>query len=188
MEQQPQQQYDYNQMPAYPSTGGYYPQDNKADLLDKIRPEEVIEQIYQRLIGNRFDITKNKWIADPALKQIALTETGASAITNLIFPASTRNVSISNLDNEEIKKRLLSLVKTGMKMVLDNWKEYGIETTAQIYFVKEIIYTNTLVSLKQPQNEGIRRLLNSTIQESRSVATYGEEKKGGIFGLFRPKK
>ena len=167
-----------------PSMGSGYP-DSKADLLDKIRPEEIVEQIKQRLMGKEWDMNKEIWVQNPALISISLTEVGACAITNLIFPASTRNVSVSNLKDEEIKKRLLSLVKTSMKMCLDNWEEYGIHSVSQLYFVKEIVYTNTLVALKQPENEGIRRLLNSVISENRSVSTYGEERKGGILGLFR---
>lgn len=172
----------------YPPSTNYPLQDSKADLLDKIRPEESIEEIKQRLMGKEWDNIKEKWILNPALKDIALTEVGASAITNLMFPASTRNVSVSNLKDEEIKKRLLSLVRTAMKMCLDNWECYGIKHTSQLFFVKEIVYTNTLVTLKQPENEGIRRLLNSIISEQRSVATYGEEKKEGILGLFRKGK
>ncbi len=176
------------QQPNYSSQqNGMMSFDSKADLLDKIRPEEAVEQIKQRLMGKEWNPIKEEWIQNPALKDISLTEVGACAVTNLIFPASTRNVSVSNLKDEEIKKRLLSLVKTALKMCLDNWEIYGIKSVSQLYFVKEIVYTNTLVSLKQPENEGIRRLLNSTISENRSVATYGEEK-SGMLGLFRRKK
>jgi hypothetical protein len=169
---------------SYPPSSGMMNFDSKADLLDKIRPEEIIEQIKQRLMGKEWDSNKERWVENIGLKNISLTEIGASAITNLIFPASTRNVSISNLKDEEIKKRLLSLIKTAMKMCLDNWEEYGINSVSQLYFVKEIVFTNTLVALKQPENEGIRRLLNSVISENRNVSTYGEEKKG-IMGLIR---
>jgi len=172
-----------NEQIMYPSSG-LMMHDSKADLLDKIRPEEIIEQIKQRLMGKEWDPIKDEWVSNPALQDISLSQTGASAITNLIFPASTRNVSISNLNNDEIKRRLLNLIRTAMKMCLDNWESYGINSVSQLYFVKEIVYTNTLVALKQPENEGIRRLLNSVISENRSVSTYGEEKKG-ITGLFR---
>jgi hypothetical protein len=182
--QQDQQQ----QMMYPPMGGGGYPMiDSKADLLDKIRPEETIEEIKQRLMGKEWDKVQERWVQNPALKNIALTEIGASAITNLMFPASTRTVSVSNLKDEEIKKRLLSLVRTAMKMCLDNWQEYGIKSIAQLYFIKEIVYTNTLVALKQPEGEGIRRLLNSTISESRNVSTYGEDRVR-LLGLFRPRK
>jgi hypothetical protein len=120
------------------------------------------------------------------LRDISLSEVGAAAIANLMFPSSTRTVSVSNLKDAEIKKRLYSIVKTAMKMCLDNWESYGIHSEAQLYFVKEIVFTNTLVALKQPENEGIRRLLNSTIQETRSVNTFGEERKSLLgMGLIR---
>jgi len=167
-----------------PQMGMGYP-DSKADLLDKIRPEEIIEQVKQRFMGKEWDTHKEVWVQNPALKDMALTEVGASAITNLMFPASTRNVSVSNLNDEEIKKRLMSMIRTAMKMCLDNWEDYGIKTTSMFYFIREGIHTNTLVALKQSENEGIRRLLNSVISENRSVSTYGEERKGGILGLFR---
>lgn len=173
---------------GFPSPVGFMHSDSKSDLLDKIRPEDVIEEIKQRLMGKEWNSRNEKWVLNPSLKDIALTEVGSSAITNLMFPASTRSVSISSLKDEEIKKRLLSLVRTGMKMCLDNWETYGIKHTSQLFFVKEIIYTNTLVALKQPENEGIRRLLNSIISENRNVSTYGEEKgRGMIAGLFRKK-
>jgi hypothetical protein len=182
MEKEKEQQYEMQ----YPQQiGGYTPREDKSDLLDKIRPEEIIEQIKQRLMGKEWDPNEERWVTNPALRDIALTDIGASSITNLMFPASTRSVSISNLKDEEIKKRLLSLIRTAMKMCLDNWESYGIKHTSQIYFVKEIVYTNTLVVLKQPENEGIRRLLNSVISENRSVSTYGEERSGGILNLFK---
>lgn len=171
----------------YPPSMNIPRTDNKADLLDKIRPEEIVEEIKQRLMGKEWNDQKGEWVLNPVLRDVSLTELGACSISNLIFPASTRNVSISNLDDDEIKKRLISIIRTAMKMCLDNYAEYGITSTSQFYFVKEIVYTNTLVSLKQPENEGIRRLLNSVISENRSVNTFGEERRG-ILGLFKKTK
>jgi hypothetical protein len=181
MEQQPQQEMYY---PA-PSAGGYPNMDSKADFLDKIKPEEAVKSIKQMLMGREYDEDSETWIENPELKGMALTERGASAITNLMFSASTRNVSISNLKDDEIKKRLLSIIKTAMKMCLDNFEAYGIKEESQFFFIREVVHTNTLVAMKQSENEGIRRMLNSTISEQRSVNTYGEEKKGGMLGLFR---
>lgn len=176
-----QQQVRQENQQVYPPTGYPY-MDSKADLLDKIRPEEAVEATKQMLMGKEFDSETGEWKLNPALKIQSLTEAGACAIASLMFTASTRNVSVSNLNDREIKKRLLSIIKTSQKMCLDNWKDYGINSEAQLYFVKEVVYTNTLVSLKQPENEGIRRLLNSTISENRSVSHY-EEGKSGLFGL-----
>jgi hypothetical protein len=181
MEQIPQEQQQF----MYPPSSSYPNMDSKADLLDKIRPEEAVKQMKQMLMGREWDEELEKWVENPALKDLALTEKGASAIANLMFSASTRNVSISNLKDEEIKRRLLSIIKTAMKMCLDNFHTYGIKEESQFFFIREVVHTNTLVAMKQSENEGIRRMLNSTIQESRNVNTYGEEKKGGVLGLFR---
>ncbi len=180
--EQPQPPQEY----MYPPTSNGMPIDGKADLLDKIRPEEAVKQIKQMLMGREFDEEQGKWIENPTLQSLALTEKGASAISNLMFSASTRNVAISNLKDEEIKKRLMSIIRTTMKMCLDNFQAYGIKEESQFFFIREVVHTNTLVALKQSENEGIRRMLNSTIQENRNVSTYGEEKKaGGMLGLFR---
>jgi len=176
----PQQDYG-----MYPPMGGMPKTDSKADLLEKIKPELAIETIKQKLMGREYDPRKDEWVPNPALKNIAMTEEGANAITNLMFPASSQNVSLSNLKDEEIKKRMLSIITTAMKMCLDNFNEYGIHSSSQLYFIRELIHTNTLVVLKQSENEGIRRLINSTISENRNYNTMGEEKKSGIMGLFR---
>ena len=44
-------------------------------------------------------------------------------------------------------------------MGLRNWKEYNIRGIDQLWFVHEIVFTNTLASLNQPEGEGIRKLL-----------------------------
>lgn len=171
----------------YAPTGGMPQNDSKSDLLDKIRPEETVEEIKQRLMGKEWDTSKEKWILNPSLKDMALTEVGASSVATLIFPTCSRTSSLSNLNEKIIWNRWLQVIKTLEKNILDNWFEWGIHTQAQIYWVSEIVKSAVLISLKQPENEGIRRLLNSVIQESRSVATYGEERKGGVLGLFRKK-
>ena len=180
MEQQPHQEQF-----MYPPSSSYQPESDKADLLDKIRPDEVVKTVKQMLMGKEFNDEEGKWVYNEALKDLALTEKGASAIANLMFTASTRNVAISNLKDDEIKKRLLSIIRTAMKMCLDNFSTYGIKEESQLFFIREVVHTNTLVAMKQSENEGIRRMLNSTISESRNVSTYGEEKKGGVLGLFR---
>lgn len=162
---------------------------DKADLLDKINPEGVVEELKQRLMGREWDSIKEQWTQNPQLINISLSSAGAFGITTLIFPTSTKNTAMTNLTDEEIKKRLMSLIRTTMKLCLDNWKEYGIKSISQLYFIKDVVYTSTLVSLKQPENEGVRRLLNNIVSENRSLTTFNTEKPGrSIFGLFRKTK
>lgn len=157
----------------------------KADLLDKIRPEEVAEIIRHKLLGESYDTKTQKWVFNEALKDLALTELGAEQFSNLMLAVSTRNVSISKLIDREIKDRVLSICKTAMYMALENWYEYGIKRTSQLYFLYEIIFSNSLVVLKQPENDGIKKLISSTINESRVYSEQQEKKSGGLLGLFR---
>lgn len=145
----------------------------KADLLDKIRPDLVIEVIRYKLMGQ--EMINGRWREVPALKNRKLTQLGAWEITNLMFPASTTNVSISKIKDADIRKRTESIVHTALRMCLRNWKEYGITGSDQIHFVKEVVQTNTFVTLKQPDEGSIQNLIKGTTHEQRMVSS--EEKK-----------
>lgn len=185
---------DTGQQVSPPSSSGrsaYIPsgqiqKSDKADLLDKIRPDTIIEIIRHKLMGEEYDEKNKKWIPNPAYKDFALTKVGAEQIANLMLGVSSQNVSISNLKDREIKERVLSIAKTAQYMAIENWIEYGIKRRSQFYFIHEIVFSNSLVVLKQPEGEGIRKLLAGTIQESR-VYSQNEDRKqaGGIKGLFR---
>lgn len=154
----------------------------KADLLDKIQPNLVIETIFHRLMGEKE--INGKWIAVPALQNRALTEQGAWDIATLMTPVSSQNVSLSKLKDGEIRARALSIAKTTQEMCLRNWKEYGIKGTDQLRFVHEIVFSNTFITLKQPEGEGIRNLLKNTM--SAEIMPQQEEQ-GGLMNLFRGK-
>ena len=160
---------------------------DKADILDKIRPDAIIEVIRHKLQGEEYNQETKKWVPNPAFKDFSLTKIGAEQIANLMLSVSSQNVSISNLKDREIKERVLSIAKTAQYMALENWVEYGIKRKSQFYFIHEIVFSNSLVVLKQPEGEGIRRLIAGTIQESR-VYSSNEEKESKLLGLFRRRK
>lgn len=156
----------------------------RADLLDKIQPTLIIDIIYHRLMG---EVEHNgKWIKRPELQTRALTELGAWDIATLMTPVSSQNVSLSKLKDSEIRARALSIAKTAQMMCLRNWKEYGIKGTDQLWFVHQIVFSNTFITLKQPEGEGIRKMLKDTMTAEISDPYQGEEK-GGILNMFRKK-
>lgn len=151
----------------------------KADLLDKIKPDLIVEVIRHKLMG---EMEKNgKWEKIDSLKNRAITEIGAWDLANLMLSASSQNVSLSKLTNDEIRARSLSIARTAQSMCLKNWKEYGIKGVDQLYFVHEIVFTNTFITLKQPEGGGIRRLISDTTSESRNVNIQEQPRRG----LFR---
>ena len=78
-----------------------------------------------------------------------------------MLPASSQNVAMTKLNPDQIKRRLNNLTKTSQKMCLRNWKEYNIKGTDQLWFVHEIVFTNSLASLNQPEGEGMRKLFGA---------------------------
>jgi len=171
------------------NTGGIYQSpsnDSKADILDKIRPEAIVEMIRHKLMGE--ELIDGAWQKVEALKFRSLSEVGAWELANLMVAVSSQNVSISKLRDDEIKPRLRSIVRAAMYKMLRNWKVYGVKGTDQFYYVKEIIYSNTLVSLKQSEGAGIRKMIMGVRHEDVRYNEQPAQKKSWGESLFRPKQ
>lgn len=172
---EPQQQEHY--APVAPMVS------DKADLLDKIKPDVIVETIRHKLMGE--ELVDGEWVKVDYLQEKALTKLGANSIANLMLGVSSQNVALSKLKDHEIRARALSIVETSMIMCLRNWKEYGIRGVDQFYFIKDIVFSNTLITLKQSEGAGIRRLLVGTVHESRSYTNQEKPRgEGWISGLF----
>lgn len=174
------QEQEYAQYP-YVQANTIVPND-KADLLDKIKPDLIVEVIRHRLMGE--ELVNGSWTPNHNLKEKALSFKGAWDISNLMLGVSSQNVALSKLDNHEIRLRTLSIVRTAMRLCLRNWKEYGIKGTDQFYFVYEIVISNTFVTLKQPEGEGMRRFIGGSWSESHVHQT-APKQDGFLGGIFR---
>lgn len=166
---------------------GAMQRNDKADLLEKIRPDLYVEFMRHKLLGERWDEQTQKWIAIPALQKDALSEEGAEQIANLMLAPSSPSTSISSLNDREIKRRAYELTRTAILMCVENYVLYKMKHQTQFNFVREVVFTNALVVLKQPENEGIRRLIAGTIQETRHFDNKPDER-GGLRSLFSRKK
>jgi len=184
-------QEEYNQEPQMVEGKGgasyYQPvvmSSEKADLYDKIRPEDVVETIRYLLMGYEYDKNKGQWTLNKNYKNVALSELGAWQLSTLLLPVANKNVSISKLNDGEIRARTKMMVRTAMKMCLRNWQEYGIRSPEQLFFVKEIVLTISFITLKQPEGAGVRTFIQGVTQESRIVQE--QPKKEGMMGaIFR---
>lgn len=171
-------EYSYVDIPSYSGMGAV-PQGNnfnRAELIDKIKPEAMVEIIRHKLLGEEF--INDKWIALPELKDRKLTQIGAWELANLMLGVSSINISISKLTDREIKERAFRIAKSAQYMLISNWREYGIYNVAQLYYVHEIIFSNTLAVLKQADEASIQDLLKATIYETRNVNTKQKEEGG----------
>jgi hypothetical protein len=156
----------------------------KADLYDKIKPEEVVEDIKYRLMGYEFNKSTGDWIINPVYKELAITRLGAWQITSLLFPVSNKSVPISKLKDDDIRKRTRMLVRTAMKMCLRNWQEYGIRSPEQLYFVKEIVLSVAFITLKLPEDAGARTFIQGVTNEQKIIQE-SPNQRGAVSAIFR---
>lgn len=139
---------------------------DRADILDKINPKEIVEVMRNRLLGK--ELVNNKWESIPALQDRAMSEIGAWEISNLILGTASINVSISNLQDAEIGQRALRIAKTAQYMCCTNWQKYKIKNGTQLWYIHEIVFTNALAVLKQAGDASIQELIKGTVTENRS--------------------
>ena len=167
-----------NQEDYYPedSMPSYYPPipktSDRADLIDKIKPEPVVELIRNRLMGK--ELIDGVWMDVPALKDRKLTDIGAWEISNLLQGVSHIGVTISKFKDAEIKKRVRNICRTAQIMLVQNFDMYGIKNTAQMWFVHEILFTTCYALLKQADDASIQDLLGKVVQENRTIAVEGK--------------
>lgn len=159
------QQYNGPIIP-YPSLPG-----GRADMLDKIRPDEIVEIIRNRLMGKELN-QKMQWVTNDSLKDNAISEVGAWDLTNLILSVANPNVSISKLDDKEIRRRAFNIMRTAVKMMLANWKKYKITNSAQIGFVAEIVFSVAFITMKQCEGAGVRKMIEGGRTEAHQISEY----------------
>ena len=147
----------------------------RADVLDKIQPSKAVDEIQMRCLGMKK--VRGAWVKQPFMNKRALSEVGAWELSTLMFSASSQNTAMTKLNPNQIKARLCNLSKKGLLMCLRNWKEYNIDGVDKFHFVNEIIFTNTLASLNQPEGEGMRKFVGNI---SSGDVGYAEPEQGGI--------
>lgn len=152
----------------------------RSDLIDKIKPEAMVEIIRHRLMGEEW--LNDKWTPIAALKERRLTDRGAWEMANLMLGVSSINISISKLKDREIKERAFRIAKSAQYLLISNWKEYGLHNAAQFHYVHEIVFSNTLAVLKQADDASIQDLFKATIHENRNYVNTPKEKGGQRIG------
>jgi hypothetical protein len=180
-EEQDQPQLVGNGTPYYQPT---IMSSEKADLFDKIKPEEVVNAIKFQLMGYWFNYSTQVWEPNKAMMKTALTELGATKIATFMLPVSSKSVTITKLNADEIRERIKGLMREVMKACLREWKDYGMITSAHFVLVKSVVLSNTLITLKQPENAGVRQFIQGTTSEQRLIQEQPKQS-GGILGVFR---
>jgi len=146
-----EQDYEAPAIP-YPVDGG-----GRADLLDKIRPEKIIEVIKNKLMGRELDLSTNTWKDNPVLSESAVSELCANDMSILILSVSNPNTSISKLKDQEIRKRAYSITETAVSMLITGWSRYKITNASQLAYVSDILYSLAFITMKQAEQRGHKK-------------------------------
>lgn len=165
---------DETVMVPVPNQGVPMPRNtDRADFLDKVKPEQVAEIMRHKLLGENWN--GSDWIKIPSLKDSALSERGAWDISNLMLGAGSINISMGKLSSAEINARIRNLIKEAMIMLIANWKEYNIKNTSQFYFVKSIIFSNARAVWSHANEGSFQELFKTIVSENRMVNTEKKE-------------
>lgn len=156
-------------------------QGDKASIIERINPDEIVELIRMRLMGKMKNPTTGSWESIKALEGNAISELGAWEITNLILSVSNTNTSLSKLKDVEIKKRAFSIMVTSIKMTIANFSEYHITNTAQLRYIADVVFSITFITLKQADNEGIRKMITGMYSENKTIMQNSDGKGRSLF-------
>lgn len=141
---------------------------DRADILEKIKPEHVVEIIRNRLQGK--DIINGQWVDIPILKKHSMSEEGAWIMSNMMLGIGNTSTSISKLNDNEIKNRLRNLTRSTMIKLICNVKPYGIKNVSDFYYIHEIMFSHALVVLKQADEASIQEMIKGVVHENRNVS------------------
>lgn len=146
------------------------------DFLDKMRPEEIVEVIRQKLLGKEY--IKGEWKSVDALKNRRLSEVGAWEISNLALGIANIGMSISRIDKNQANERLRSVNRSAQRNMVTSWRSYGVTSSSQYYYVKEILFSLTQAVLFQATGGSIQELFKSgIIHENRTYSDRPRESK-----------
>lgn len=165
--------------PAYP----YGLSQDKASIIERINPDEIVELLRRRLMGQMQNPKTGNWETKEEFLKNSISEIGAWDLANLILSVSNSNTSLSKLDDKTIRKRAYGVTEVSVKLMISNWREYKITNRAQIAFVAEIMYSLTFITLKMADAEGIRKMIMGMYSESKSISEFEQPKRS----LFRRK-
>ncbi len=169
---------EYQTAPEMNYTSG----SERASIIEKINPDQIVELIRMRLMGKMQDPQTGEWVTNKYLQATSISEVGAWDISNLLLSISNANTSLSKLDDKTIRKRALVIMEASLKKMISHWDEYRITNTAQLRYISEIVFSITLITLKMADAEGIRKMITHMYSESKNISHVGNLKSKKFFG------
>jgi hypothetical protein len=159
-----------------PSGSGGVPvpqRSDRADLVDKIKPDPVVELCRHMLLGEEW--TGNKWEKVRALQDNSLTELGAWKIASELQGIANVSTMTSKYKEQMIKGRLRRIAFNVQIQLVGNWREYGVKNISQFYSVHNLIFSICMAVLFQAGDGSIQDLLGKIKSENTNISSDKKE-------------
>lgn len=155
---------------------------NQADLVEKITPRLLAEEIEHKLRGEIWDRKKLKWIAPKGSKPY-LNEEGIWRMMAIVTSFINDNTIYSNLNDEQIRSLILALSRQVISLLVIMYKAFEV-SKADLTSIKNIILDSAFLALLRAKGGRERGLLSKSITESIiSRQQPQEQNRGGMFNF-----
>jgi hypothetical protein len=145
---------------------------DSANFVAQIDPSKVVEELYHNLSGEVYDYKNKAWIKGA---NYYLNERGVNIITTRVRAIVNQNTTMSNLDEETIRKIMVSIGDELAILLFLKYEEFEVDKaklTSIVSMVQEMIYC----SLMRAWLEGERDMFKDTIRSAeQSVVRMNEE-------------
>jgi len=152
-----------------------------SQIIDQILdPYVVIERFRRNLRGEMFSQEQRKWVL---LGKRAMNDKGIREVISVLDTYVNRNTLLSNLDDEEIYKMILTLNKELNTLFYLRWKMFALEIE-DISLLATRISDMCFLALKQANNKALLDALTKSYSV-REMKGLPEEKKGLSLNPFK---
>lgn len=157
----------------------------RAEFVDKIRVEPVLENIKHQLAMEYYDKNQEAWLEIPGCEDKRWSKFGINAILIKFTPMINVAVQGANISEELMLKRVFNFTESVLFDVGENWKEYGVKNEGMIIDIGEICMSISMSTWSQAKEGHTSRTWRETTVENRQIVTAPpEQKKGRISSIL----
>lgn len=149
-------------------------------LIFQLDADEIISQVKHNLSGDFFNEKTTEWINDP--KQRVMNETGISRIMSELRARLSKNTFLSNLPDELIEKRCITLHMQLTKLICLKFRDWEMDKTdieSTVYRIMDIVE----IGLRRASNKTTLNYLRPQLHIAESMNPHNQPRKK-VLGIF----
>lgn len=149
-------------------------------LIFQLDADEIINQIKHNLAGDFYDEKENKWDNEP--KQRVMNDTGISRIMSELRVRLSKNTFLSNLPDELIEKRCVTLHMQLTKLICLKFRDWEMDKSdieSTVYRIMDVVE----ISLRRASNKTTLNYLRPQLHIAENMRPQ-EQRRKKILGIF----